>query len=96
MDKDQERRERAYRIWEDEGRPHGKHDDHWQRSEDQHAQAKPMRTEANKHASEEFNDTPRKIIRRACSATVDGRVGLTTALTLRKGRHLPALPRDMC
>ncbi|MGO4352753.1 DUF2934 domain-containing protein [Rhizobium sp. RAF36] len=39
MDKDQERRERAYRIWEDEGRPHGKHDDHWQRAEDQHAEA---------------------------------------------------------
>ncbi|MDR7144908.1 DUF2934 domain-containing protein [Rhizobium sp. BE258] len=60
MDKDQERRERAYRIWEDEGRPHGKHDDHWQRAEDQHVQAKPMRTEANKHASEEFNDKRRE------------------------------------
>ncbi|MDB5552413.1 MAG: hypothetical protein JWL86_2397 [Rhizobium sp.] len=25
-------RKRAHQIWEDEGRPHGKHDDHWQRA----------------------------------------------------------------
>ena len=25
-------RERAYRIWLDEGRPHGRHDDHWLRA----------------------------------------------------------------
>jgi len=30
------RRERAYRIWEEEGRPEGRHADHWQRAEDQH------------------------------------------------------------
>jgi hypothetical protein len=33
---DEKRRERAYRIWEEEGRPEGRHLDHWQRAEDQH------------------------------------------------------------
>ena len=32
-------RERAYRIWEQEGRPHGKHLDHWLRAEAEVAQA---------------------------------------------------------
>ncbi|NTJ66561.1 DUF2934 domain-containing protein [Agrobacterium rhizogenes] len=30
------RRERAHRIWEEEGRPEGRHLDHWQRAEEQH------------------------------------------------------------
>ncbi len=29
MDREQEQRERAYKIWEDEGRPIGKHEEHW-------------------------------------------------------------------
>lgn len=33
-DREQQRRERAYKIWEDEGRPEGAHDDHWNRAED--------------------------------------------------------------
>ena len=28
--------ERAYKIWEDEGRPDGQHDDHWKKAEVQH------------------------------------------------------------
>lgn len=32
-DREQEQRERAYRLWEEEGRPEGSHDDHWKRSE---------------------------------------------------------------
>jgi len=32
-DREQEQRERAYRLWEEEGRPDGSHDDHWKRSE---------------------------------------------------------------
>lgn len=63
MDKVQERRERAYRIWEDEGRPDGMHEDHWQRAEDQHADTKRQADEvieANQHASDEFNGKRRK------------------------------------
>lgn len=63
MDKDQERRERAYRIWEEEGRPDGKHENHWQRAEDQHAETERQAeevTEANQHASDEFNGKRRK------------------------------------
>lgn len=32
QNKDDEIRSRAYRIWEDEGRPEGRHDDHWERA----------------------------------------------------------------
>lgn len=28
-------RERAYRLWESEGRPDGKHDDHWRRASEE-------------------------------------------------------------
>lgn len=35
-DKEDKRRQRAYRIWEDEGRPEGRDLDHWQRAEEQH------------------------------------------------------------
>lgn len=35
-DREQRRRERAYKIWEDEGRPEGADLDHWQRADDQH------------------------------------------------------------
>jgi hypothetical protein len=31
-DRDQEIRERAYAIWESEGRPAGSHEDHWNRA----------------------------------------------------------------
>ncbi|SFB59296.1 Protein of unknown function [Rhizobium sp. NFR07] len=33
---EQQRRERAYKIWEDEGRPEGAHEAHWRRAEGQH------------------------------------------------------------
>ena len=33
--KDQAIRERAYAIWEEEGRPDGKHLEHWRRAEDE-------------------------------------------------------------
>ncbi|TCM45527.1 hypothetical protein C8J36_1216 [Rhizobium sp. PP-F2F-G48] len=29
---DNNQREKAYRIWEEEGRPEGRHDDHWRRA----------------------------------------------------------------
>ncbi len=58
MDNDQKRRERAYRIWEAEGRPDCKHEDHWQRAEEQHekteGQAEEV-TQTNQDASDEFN-----------------------------------------
>jgi hypothetical protein len=63
MDRDQERRERAYKIWENEGRPEGRHEDHWQRAEDQHEATEKEAaevTEANEHASDEFNKGKKK------------------------------------
>ncbi len=37
MDDDKAKRhERAYMIWEEEGRPDGRDLDHWQRAEEQH------------------------------------------------------------
>jgi hypothetical protein len=35
-DREQRQRERAYGIWESEGRPEGRHEDHWKRAEEQH------------------------------------------------------------
>ena len=31
-DKEERIKARAYQIWEEEGRPHGRHHDHWQRA----------------------------------------------------------------
>lgn len=31
-DREHRIRERAYRIWEDQGRPHGRHEDHWRQA----------------------------------------------------------------
>lgn len=57
-DNDQARRERAYKIWEMEGRPEGRHLDHWERAdEDGEAIEKDAAevTEANRHASRRFD-----------------------------------------
>ena len=35
-DKEQRLRDRAYKIWEDAGRPDGSHEDHWKQAEEQH------------------------------------------------------------
>jgi hypothetical protein len=35
-DREQRQRERAYQLWEAEGRQHGAPENHWQRAEDQH------------------------------------------------------------
>ncbi|KQS75193.1 hypothetical protein ASG25_20760 [Rhizobium sp. Leaf384] len=56
-DREQQRRERAYRIWEDEGRPEGSHDDHWKRAEGQHElteQESEDVTQVNQQADNEF------------------------------------------
>jgi pyrroloquinoline quinone (PQQ) biosynthesis protein C len=57
-DLQQRQRERAYRIWEEEGRPEGRHLDHWRRAgegydatEEEAAET----TEANEKANDEFN-----------------------------------------
>lgn len=34
-EREQKRRERAYKIWEDEGRVDGLHEDHWKRAGEQ-------------------------------------------------------------
>jgi hypothetical protein len=41
-DKEQTLRERAYKIWEDEGRSDGSHEDHWRRAEEQHQASEGM------------------------------------------------------
>jgi Protein of unknown function (DUF2934) len=32
MDKEQQIREMAYHLWVDEGRPHGRHEEHWRQA----------------------------------------------------------------
>lgn len=56
-DKEQNRRERAYKIWEDEGRPEGADDDHWKRAEVQHElteQESEDVTKVSQEADDEF------------------------------------------
>lgn len=56
-DREQQRRERAYKIWEDEGRPDGAHEDHWERARDQHElpeQESDDVTKVNQEAEDEF------------------------------------------
>ncbi len=56
-DRDQIQRERAYKIWEDEGRPEGAHEDHWKRAGDQHSLAQQQSddvTKVNQEADDQF------------------------------------------
>jgi hypothetical protein len=56
-DNEQQRREQAYKIWEDEGRPEGAHENHWQRAEDQHElteQESEDVTKVNQELDDEF------------------------------------------
>ena len=52
-DREQRQRERAYRIWEDEGRIDGRHLDHWQLAEDQH--------EATEQVADDVEDVLHKL-----------------------------------
>lgn len=36
IEREQQIRDRAYRIWQEEGEPHGRADDHWSRAEQEH------------------------------------------------------------
>ncbi len=56
-DNEQQRRERAYKIWEDEGRPEGAHEEHWRRAEEQHElteQESEDVTKVNQELDDEF------------------------------------------
>jgi hypothetical protein len=44
-DKEHEIRARAYRIWEEEGQPHGRADDHWHRAASELAALMPAQPE---------------------------------------------------
>lgn len=57
-DKELQQRERAYKIWEDEGRQDGFHDVHWKRAEEQHErtdqQSEDVTKVSQKEADREF------------------------------------------
>jgi hypothetical protein len=57
-DQEQQQRERAYKIWEDEGRPDGAHEEHWKRAET--VGASPTEEEdatiVNQKANDQFNE----------------------------------------
>ncbi|MGJ7043800.1 DUF2934 domain-containing protein [Shinella sp. BE166] len=57
VDKEQQHRERAYKIWEDEGRPYGQHADHWRRAGEEvelTEQESDDVTRVNQQADDEF------------------------------------------
>jgi len=54
---EQQHRERAYKIWEDKGRPEGAHEDHRRRAEEQHELTKQESedvTKVNQELDDEF------------------------------------------
>lgn len=51
-DREQQRCERAYKIWEDEGRPEGAHEEHWRRADEQ--------GELNEQRSEDVTNVSQK------------------------------------
>ena len=56
-DREEKIRQLAYKIWEEEGRESGFHNDHWLRAEKEHQmtdQQAEETTKANQHADEEF------------------------------------------
>jgi hypothetical protein len=57
-DREQQQRERAYKIWEDEGRPEGAHEEHWRRAEvkDGSSGGEEDVTKANQDANDQFNE----------------------------------------
>jgi len=58
-DIEQKVRERAYKIWEDEGRVEGAHDDHWTRAQEQHGLAEQESedvTKVNQEADNAFSE----------------------------------------
>lgn len=64
MDREQEQRERAYQIWEEEGRPFDKHEEHWERAgRDTGLSAKEADevTEANEVANSRFAGEGREV-----------------------------------
>lgn len=57
IDRERKRREQAYKIWEDEGRPDGEHDAHWNRADrpdDLSAQQSEDITKVNQEADDKF------------------------------------------
>ena len=53
-DREGQIRERAYRLWQDEGEPHGKHDEHWHRAQQEFPGEQPSDTPEPQDGS----DTP--------------------------------------
>lgn len=59
IDREQRQREQAYRIWEEEGRPDGAHEDHWRRAGQEgelSEQEADDVTKANQEADDKFAD----------------------------------------
>lgn len=57
INKEEKIRQLAYKIWEEEGRKTGLHDDHWLRAEKEHEMTEQQAeeaTEANQKADKEF------------------------------------------
>ncbi|KQS84872.1 hypothetical protein ASG58_20195 [Rhizobium sp. Leaf383] len=55
----EQQREKAYRIWEDEGRPEGRHDDHWRRAGESSIPEQESEdvTKTNQEADQDFADS---------------------------------------
>jgi len=99
-DTERQQRERAYKIWEDEGRVEGAHDDHWQRAEDQYeatveeASATELGTAIDQAGNSVIEDKTKKrtaSIRKEKLSDVTHLIA-TTRRFLKSFRHSTSLP----
>jgi len=80
MRSDRQRRveQRAHEIWEAEGRPHGKHDEHWNRAEREIAQeGRGGRTAGSRTATKKAGASPARAKTSASAKKSGGAVSRT-------------------
>ena len=61
LDRRKQIEQRAYALWEAEGYPHGRHEDHWRRAADE--------IEAEDTVSQAARRTPRRVSRRGAESS---------------------------
>lgn len=99
-DRDERIRQRAHEIWERDGRPHGRHDEHWQRAREE-IEAEALQMDSMKGVSADpaqDSPAPKRRGRAATSdapeATADGEPSAPKRRSPRKATDPAAQPLD--
>lgn len=68
-DREEQRRQKAYALWEEEGRPEGRHEAHWQQAEDD-AGEDPSRESDKDAVFDEDNAAADRVSGKSASETI--------------------------